>query len=417
MRPCDPDPAPRSTAGRAIAPAGHTRSVRGQNNPSIEEKSVSADVEQFQAIAINRLAQTLERAGRSVLHLEFGQPSAGAPRQAIAAAQHALANAVPGYWESPDLKARLSRHYRETYGIAADPDRFVLTCGASAALVLALACYFTPGERIAIARPGYVAYRNTIRALHLQTVEIPCGAHSRYQLTADHLSGIEPAPHGLIIASPANPTGTIIAAAELERIAAVCRDRGIRIISDEIYHGLSFAEPTRSMQQFDPHSTVIGSFSKYFCMPGWRLGWALVPEADLGRARRYVGNLFLTAPSLSQHAALAAFEARTELDGHLDTYRRNRDRLLDALPQLGLQRIAPPDGAFYLYLDVRHLTNDSLSFCRQLLQDTGIATAPGVDFDPIDGRHFMRISFAVSTAEIEEALARVTPWFAERSVR
>lgn len=375
---------------------------------------MSTEVEPFQTIAISRLAQSLQAQGRSIIHLEFGQPSGGAPAKAVAAAHKILDTDPMGYWESPDLKGRLARHYRDTYGIQADPDRFILTCGASPALVLALASNFSPGDRIALARPGYVAYRNTIRALHLSPAEIPCGSDSRYQLSAGQIALINPAPQGLILASPANPTGTIIPADELARIARICRDRGIRIISDEVYHGLSYLRPTRSMAEFDPETFVVNSFSKYFGMTGWRLGWLFVPEEQVIRARAYAGNMFLSAPSLSQHAALAALDCREELDARMEVYRRNRDLLLAVLPKLGVGEIAPPDGAFYLYIDVRHLTTDSLAFCKKLLQDTGVATASGVDFDPVEGRHFLRLSFAVSTAEVEDALARMEPWFASQ---
>jgi aspartate/methionine/tyrosine aminotransferase len=271
---------------------------------------------------------------------------------------------------------------------------------------------FKPGDVIAMARPGYVSYRNAVKALHLVAHEIACGAESRFQLTAEALAALEPAPAGVIIASPANPTGTVIPGAELEAIARVCRERGIRIISDEIYHGLSYGEPTRSMLEFEPNAVVVNSFSKYFSMAGWRLGWLLVPPSEASRAVAYMGALFLTAPSLAQHAALVAMDCRDELQGHVETYRRNRELLLEGLPKLGLEKIAPPDGAFYIYADVGRLTDDSLGFCKQLLQDTGVATAPGIDFDPVDGKRFIRMSFAVSTPEVEEAIARLVPWFA-----
>jgi aspartate/methionine/tyrosine aminotransferase len=218
----------------------------------------------------------------------------------------------------------------------------------------------------------------------------------------------------VIVASPANPTGTIIPAEELAAIAEVCRARGIRLISDEIYHGLSYVGPAHSMLEFAPDAYVINSFSKYFSMAGWRLGWLLAPAGQAARVRAYAENLFLTAPSLAQHAALAAMDAREELEGHLAVYRANRERMLEALPKMGLRSIAPPDGAFYIWADIGHLTHDSLAFCEQLLRDTGVATAPGIDFDPVEGRRFMRFSFAVSTPEVEEAIARMTPWFAAR---
>lgn len=374
-----------------------------------------SEIEPFRAIEIMYLSQTLKAAGRSIVHMEFGQPSTGAPRAAIEAAHRVLDTDGMGYWESPALKSRLARHYDETYGVRVEADQFILTCGASPALVLALSSSFAPGDRVALARPGYVAYRNTLRALHMVPVEIPCGADSRYQLTASSLATLDPPPAGIIIASPANPTGTIVTADEMAAIAAICRDRNIRIISDEIYHGLSYVGPTRSMLEFEPSALVVNSFSKYFSMVGWRLGWLLVPRAHLKRARTYVGNLFLTAPSLSQHAALVALDCRDELEGHLAVYARNRRLLLDALPALGLTAIAPPDGAFYIYANIGHLTDDSLAFCKTLLTETGVATAPGVDFDPVEGRHFIRMSFAVSTAQVEDAIQRLTPWFGDRN--
>ncbi|WP_421931171.1 pyridoxal phosphate-dependent aminotransferase [Phenylobacterium sp.] len=374
-----------------------------------------AQIDPFHAIGISTLAHRLKAEGASIIHMEFGQPSTGAPKAAIAVAHEMLDTDRGGYWESPALRARIARHYQETYGVSVAPEGVILTCGASPALVLALASTFNPGDRVALARPGYVAYRNTLKALHLEPVEIACGAESRFQLTAAHLAALDPAPAGVIVASPANPTGTIIEAAELEAIAGVCRDRGIRIVSDEIYHGLSYVGPARSMLEFEPDTLVVNSFSKYFSMVGWRLGWLLAPQRDLARARAYIGNLFLTAPTLSQHVALAAMDERDELEGHVAVYRANRDLLLAALPRLGLTQIAPPDGAFYIYADIGHLTQDSLSFCKDLLRETGVATAPGLDFDPVEGGHFIRMSFAVSTPEIQTAIDRLIPWFAARS--
>lgn len=374
-----------------------------------------AQIDPFHAIAISRTAHRLAAEGRSVIHMEFGQPSTGAPAAAIATAHRVLDSDGMGYWESAPLKARIARHYAERYAVAIDPEQVVLTCGASPALVLALSCLFAPGDRVAFARPGYVAYRNTAKALYLEPVEIACGAAERFQITAAAIARLEPAPQGLILASPGNPTGTIIAPDELAAIAAVCRARGIRIVSDEIYHGLSYVGGARSALQEAPDALVVNSFSKYFSMAGWRLGWLIVPPALIDAARARMGNLFLTPPSLAQHAGLVAFDCRDELEGHVGTYARNRDLLLAALPALGLKRIAPPDGAFYLYADIAHLTDDSMGFCMQLLLDTGVATAPGIDFDPVDGHHFMRFSFAVSTDRIEEALRRIEPWFAARA--
>jgi aspartate/methionine/tyrosine aminotransferase len=372
---------------------------------------MSAEIDPFYAISISGLAHRLKAEGRQIIHMEFGQPSTGAPKAAIAAAHAVLDTEAMGYWESAPLKARICRHYAETYGVEVTPNRITLTCGASPALVLALSSTFKPGDVIAMARPGYVAYRNTVKALHMVPLEIACGAATRFQLTAATLAALEPAPAGVIIASPANPTGTVIPKEELAAIARVCRERGIRIVSDEIYHGLTYGEPAHSMLEFEPQAIVVNSFSKYFSMAGWRLGWLIVPPEQAARSVAYMGALFLTAPSLAQHAALVAMDCRDELEGHLDTYRRNRELLLEALPRLGLEKIAPPDGAFYIWADVGRLTDDSLAFCKQLLSDTGVATAPGVDFDPVDGKRFIRLSFAVSTPEIEEAIRRLIPWF------
>jgi len=376
---------------------------------------MSAEIDPFHAIGVSVVAHELKAQGRSIIHMEFGQPSTPAPKAAIAAAHRVLDSDPMGYWESSALTARIARHYQETYGVTLDPRQVILTCGASAALVLALAATFPAGARIAMARPGYVAYRNTVKALHMQAVEIACGPGERFQLTAQALADLEPAPAGVIVASPANPTGTILPPDELAAIAEVCRARNIRIVSDEIYHGLSYAGPTRSMLEYAPAALIVNSFSKYYSMAPWRLGWLVAPKADLARCRAYVGNLFLTAPSLAQHAALAAMDATSELEGNVAVYRRNRELILQALPQLGLSEIAPPDGAFYVWADVGHLTGDSLAFCKQLLRDTGVATAPGVDFDPVEGRHFIRFSFAVSTPEVEEAIRRMIPWFAAQA--
>ncbi|MBU4435545.1 MAG: aminotransferase class I/II-fold pyridoxal phosphate-dependent enzyme [Alphaproteobacteria bacterium] len=374
-----------------------------------------AELDPFHAIAISRLAHQLKAEGRSIIHMEFGQPSTGAPQAAIARAHQVLDTDGMGYWESPALKARIAQRYDDLHGVKVDPEQIILTCGASPALVMALASAFEVGDRVALARPGYVAYRNTLKALNLVPVEIACGPEDRYQLTAAHLEALDPPPAGVIVASPANPTGTIIADDEMAAIARVCRERGIRIVSDEIYHGLSYVGPVRSMLEFEPKALIVNSFSKYFSMVGWRLGWLLSPLDHVHRARAYMGNLFLTAPSLSQHAGLIAMDCTGELEGHVEVYRTNRRLLLDALPALGLARIAPPDGAFYIWADIGHLTDDSMAFCKQLLTDTGVATAPGIDFDPVEGHRFMRFSFAVSTAEVEEALRRLVPWFAARA--
>jgi aspartate/methionine/tyrosine aminotransferase len=376
-----------------------------------------AVVAPFHAITISRLAYQLACEGRSIIHMEFGQPSTGAPPAAIAAAHHRLDSEPGAYWESPELRARIAKLYEERHGLSIAPDRIVLTCGASPALVLTLTALFASGDAIAFARPGYVAYRNTISALGRTPVEIEAGPDTRFQIAASHIADLPEAPAGMIVASPANPTGTMIDAQGLADIAATARARGIRIISDEIYHGLSYVEPAHSMLEFDPDAVVINSFSKYFSMVGWRLGWIVASQQVADRLRAYIGNMFLTAPTLSQHAALAAMDEQAVLEGHIETYRRNRALLLETLPKLGLGRIAPPDGAFYVWADISSFSDDSMDFCRRLLTDTGVTIAPGVDFDPVHGRHFVRFSFAVSETETREALDRFSQWLKRQPAR
>lgn len=371
-----------------------------------------AQVEPFHAIAVSRLAHEMEAEGASVIHMEFGQPSTGAPARAIALAHEVLDNEAMGYWESVPLKSRIAHSYAENYGVTVEPEQVILTCGASPAFVMALSCLFVPGARVALARPGYVAYRNTLKAMYLEPVEMECGPDERFQVTAAALDALDPVPDGLIVASPANPTGTIIPPEELAAIARVCRRKGIRVVSDEIYHGLTYGARAASMLEHLPDAVIVNSFSKYFSMAGWRLGWLVVPKDLIGAARARMGNLFLTPPVLAQKAGLMAFDCREELEGHVATYARNRAILLEALPKMGLGRIAPPDGAFYIYADASEFTSDSLAFCEQLLRDTGVCTAPGIDFDPVGGKHFIRFSFAVSTPLVEEAVHRITPWFA-----
>ena len=373
---------------------------------------MSAQIEPFHAIAIGELAYALQAQGRPVIHMEYGQPSTGAPAAAIAVAHRVLDADPMGYWESPELKARIASLYVEQHGVEVAPERVILTCGASPALVLALTTLFAPGARVALARPGYVAYRNTLKALHMVPLELECGDAERFQVTAAALAALEPVPDGVILASPANPTGTVIAPDELARIAQVCRERGIRLVSDEIYHGISYVGSIRSALSVAADALVINSFSKYYSMAGWRLGWLVVPPDLVEPARARMGNLFLTPPSLAQHAGLAAMDCRDELEAHVATYVRNREVMLAGIARLGLSHIAPPDGAFYIYADIGHLTDDSLSFCRRMLEETAVAAAPGIDFDPIDGHRFIRFSFAVSTALVQEALARLEPWFA-----
>ncbi|MEX0733381.1 MAG: aminotransferase class I/II-fold pyridoxal phosphate-dependent enzyme [Steroidobacteraceae bacterium] len=368
----------------------------------------------FYAVEINRIANERERRGLPVIHMEVGQPSAGAPRAAIAAGERALKECPQGYWESRALAERIAVHYRGRHRLDLDSSRILLTMGASAALVLAMNVMFARGARVAMARPGYPAHRNVLHALGLEPLELDCGAATRFQPTAAMIAALHPAPAGLILTSPSNPTGTMLEDSELAALAAVCAERGIRIISDETYHGITYGARAHSILEYAVDAVVVNTFSKYWCMTGWRLGWAVVPEPLLDTMRRFAGNLFLVPPTLSQHVALAAMDEHAELDRHVATYAANRELLVDALQGFGITRIAPADGAFYLYADVGDLTRDSLTWCRELLDATGVALNTGKDFDGVRGDRFIRISFAVSTAETIRAIECLDAWLRKR---
>ncbi len=373
-----------------------------------------ADVPPFHTSLIARRAGELARSGREIIPMHFGQPSAGTPAPARAAALAALEADPVGYVESRELIARIARHYREAYGVEVAPERILLTAGASAGLVALFAALFAPGDRVALGRPGYPAYRNALKALGRTAVEIDCDPAAGYRLTAAALRAAEGPLHGVVVASPANPTGAMLGGPELAALATVCRERAITLISDEIYHGISFGARAVSALEVDPAAIVVNSFSKLYRMPGWRLGWLVVPASIAARLSAYVVNFFLTPPTIAQYAALAAFDDPAELARVVAGYRANRDLLLAELAAAGITRIAPPDGAFYLYADVGHLTRDSFEFCRRLLEETGVATAPGVDFDTVHGSCFLRLSFALRPAEVERAVARLTPWLARQ---
>jgi aspartate/methionine/tyrosine aminotransferase len=360
----------------------------------------------FYTIEISRLAHALKTTGKSIIHMEFGQPSAGPPQAARDAATVALRTDAFGYWTSLALKERLVQHYLETYKVSLTLDQIILTSGASGGLVLAFTTLFKAGDAIAMTRPGYAPYRNALLALGLCPQEIPVDAATRYCLTPALLDALDPIPKGLIIASPANPTGSIIPETDLRAIVEICARKNIILLSDEIYHGLSYGPRCHSVLEFTQSAFVINSFSKYFCMPGWRLGWMVVPSALGSDLQCISDNLFLTPSGLAQHGALAAMDARDELDKHIIGYEQNRAHILSVLGQLGISNIAPPDGAFYIYADIGAYTNDSMEFCRQLVSNTGLVLAPGKDFDPTNGHRFVRFSFAVSTDECIDAMQR-----------
>lgn len=372
------------------------------------------DIPPFYAGQVGLQAQRLRRAGRSVIGMHFGQPTEPPPPGVHAAAHRAIDAGPVGYYESPELRERIARHYLETYGLEVSSRRILLTQGASAGLVAAFTTLFAPGDRVGVVRPGYPAYRNALRALGREPVEIDCGPERAFRLGADQVAAVPGELHGLVVASPGNPTGAMLSHEALAAVAAACRARGTQLISDEIYHGIGFTGDATCALAVEPRAIVINSFSKLYRMPGWRLGWMVVPEDCVARFSAQLINFFLTPGTHAQEAALAAFDDPDSLRGAVATYAHNRGTLLAALREMGLEGLAPPDGAFYLYADVGRYTDDSLAFCRELLEDTGVAIAPGIDFDPVHGGRFVRFSFAVSAAEVDDAIARLRPWFARR---
>jgi aspartate/methionine/tyrosine aminotransferase len=368
-----------------------------------------ADVPPFHVMDVLSAAARRQRTHGDVISLAAGQPSSPAPRPVREAAARALDEHALGYTEQlgiPELREAIAGHYKRQYDLDVSADDVVVTTGSSGAFTLAFLAAFDAGDRVALARPGYPAYRNILKALGCEVVELPCGPETRFQPTVEML---DPGLKGVIVASPANPTGTV---ADVEPIAAWCEANGVQLISDEIYHGISYGEPLKCAWETSRDAIVVNSFSKAFAMTGWRLGWMLLPE----RLRRAVdcltGNFTLCPPALAQYAAVEAFheDAYAETAEHLKRYKVNRDLLLEGLTDLGIDKLAPADGAFYVYADVRHLTDDSMGFCKKLLDETGVAIVPGIDFDPVDGHHFVRMSFAGATQDVEEALRRLKAW-------
>lgn len=367
----------------------------------------------FIAMDVLRAANERAAAGDDVLHLEVGQPSTPAPAAVLAAARAALERETLGYTDAlglPALREAIAAHYRRSYGVALDPARVIVTTGSSGAFLLAFLAAFEPGDHVAMAAPSYPAYRNILTALDLVPVELPAGPEHRYQATLDLLRGRHGRLDGLIVASPANPTGTMLAPHELAGIARYCRDMGIRFVSDEIYHGITYGMTAATALATSAEAIVVNSFSKYFSMTGWRLGWMVAPPDMLRAIECLAQNLFISPPALSQHAAIAAFDCRDELDANVARYAANRALLLEELPKAGFIRFAPADGAFYLYADVAHLTNDSPEFCRRMLREIGVACTPGIDFDPARGNATLRLSFAGATAAMAEAARRLKAW-------
>ncbi len=381
--------------------------------------SMRSQVPPFYAMAMGALAEARQANGRRVLHLEVGQPNGGAPVGAREAAAAALSRRALGYTTSPglaELRARIAKHYDDWYGVTVDPQQVSVVGGASGGFVLAFLACFDVGSRVALTEPGYPAYRNTLDALGCSPVGIPVGPATGYRLTG---AAIEAAHRiesldGLIIASPSNPTGTQLSDGDLADIVATCRRLGITLIADEIYHGITYGDPASTVLSHTDDVVVLNSFSKYFGMTGWRLGWIVAPPALVDPIDRLAQNLTICAPHVSQVAGLAAFDCAEELSARVAEFAIKRHVLLDRLTSAGFTDIAPSDGAFYAYVDVSHVTDDSWSLCQQWLDELDVAVTPGIDFDPVRGHRFIRFSYAGSIDDVRDAVDRIARWTANR---
>jgi aspartate/methionine/tyrosine aminotransferase len=374
-----------------------------------------SEVPAFMVMDVMAAAARIEAAGGHVIHMEVGQPAASAPQAAIAAARAALDSTRIDYTAAlgtPSLRARIARHYRESYGFEVDSSRIVVTTGSSAAFILAFMAMFEPGDRVAVTVPGYPPYRHILTALGCEPVLIETSSETRHALTGEALlAAHRKAPlKGVLVASPANPTGTMMSREALSGLMAAAESAGIRFISDEIYHGLDYAFPAVTAAELSADALVINSFSKYFCMTGWRIGWMVVPEPLVRPIERLQQNLSISVPTLSQIAAEAAFDGKPEMEEVKRGYLENRRILIEGLPRAGLTKFLPADGAFYLYADVSDFTSDSLTFASEMLEKAHVAATPGADFDPIHGRQFIRFSYARSALEMREAVERIARW-------
>jgi aspartate/methionine/tyrosine aminotransferase len=383
--------------------------------------ALRAGIPPFYVMDVWLAAAERQRTHGDLVNLSAGQPSVGAPAPVRAAAAAALDGNQLGYTVAlgiPELRAAIAGSYATVHGLQVDPTDVVVTTGSSGGFLLAFLAAFDAGDRVAVTSPGYPCYRNILTALGCEVVDLACGPETRFQPTAAMLAAVEPPLDGVIVASPANPTGTVIPPEELAAIATWCVDTGVRLISDEVYHGLVYpgAPQTSCAWSTSRDAVVVNSFSKYFAMTGWRLGWLVVPKALQRAVDRLTGNFTICPPVLSQRAAVGAFTpaAIAEADGHLQHYGANRELLLNGLRQIGIDRLAPTDGAFYVYADVSHLTNDSLRFCETMLAETGVAIAPGIDFDTTRGGSYVRLSFAGPAADIQEAVTRIGGWISAR---
>jgi aspartate/methionine/tyrosine aminotransferase len=379
------------------------------------QPSVRSGVPPFMVMDVMAAAARLEAQGRRIVHMEVGQPAAGAPASSLAAVRAALADGPHGYTEAlgmPPLRRRIAQAYSQWHDIEVDPERVVVTTGSSAGFILAFLAAFEPGDRIAVPIPGYPPYRHILSALGCEPALIETSAATRWAITGEMLL----AQHrqrplkGIVVGSPANPTGTMMSATALAELIACAEDAGIAVISDEIYHGLDYAFSAQSAIPLSANAIVVNSFSKYFCMTGWRIGWLIVPPSLLRAVERLQQNLAISVPTLSQIAAQAAFDGRDELETIKHGYEENRRILLSGLPQTGLDSFLPVDGAFYLYADTSRFSDDSFEFATRMLEQAGVAATPGVDFDPVHGRGFLRLCYAGSCEEMREAVERIGRW-------
>jgi aspartate/methionine/tyrosine aminotransferase len=399
----------------AKRPAIHLPAASRLAGEVVARASARSDVPAFLVMDVVAAAARLEAAGRRIIHMEIGQPAAAAPASAIAAAQAALAAGRIGYTPAlgnASLRQRIARHYAERYGVEIDPRRVVLTTGSSAAFMLAFLSMFEAGDRIAIASPGYPPYRNVLTALGCQAVPIEVTAATRFALAPAALTAAhaERSLTGVLVASPANPTGTMMTPTALAALIRAAQAEGLAFISDEIYHGLDYAFPAQTALKISADAIVINSFSKYFCMTGWRIGWMVVPEPLIRPIERLQQNLAISVPTLSQVAAEAAFDGRDDMEAVKHGYEVNRRILMEGLPRAGFDQFLPVDGAFYLYADVSRFCSDSFDFARRMLEEAGVAATPGADFDPLHGRRFIRLCYAGATPEVSEAVERLTAW-------
>ncbi len=383
------------------------------NSPKIARR---ADISPFIVMDVMARANEKEASGENIIHMEVGQPATRAPQKVIDAAHRALDEDRLGYTEAtglPVLRARISAHYQQRYGLDVPDRRIIVTTGSSAGFVLAFLALFDKGDKVALPVPGYPCYPHILRALDIHPLMVRTDNRTRWCLDVDHLDGLERQGHeisGVLVASPNNPTGVIMEDHRLQALAGFCDHSGIPLICDEIYHGLSYQRHPESALAFGKNVIVINSFSKYFSMTGWRIGWMVVPEKLVRPVERLQQNLYINAPTLSQLAAVSAFDCMDELEGYRRAYEQNRNFLLRELPEIGFDKILPADGAFYLYADVSRFTDDSRKFTRQLLEETGVALTPGNDFDAEYGHHFLRFSYARSHADMQEAVKRLKAW-------